>query len=176
MTPHLANEALHLASNGSLLSSAPAAPQAYGMFYAFPHALARRLSECRYANEFHRAALGATAEPFFRKEDDPMNGHWLHICLNATGERVRPLPSMGPRLAGNMACISTSGLYRRPHNKSIIVHFLKSPSAMDYVARVLRRLRSGAGLLPMDKQCCTLKVWPNSPSARALSPAVCDGL
>ena len=61
-----------------------------------------------------------------------MNGHWLHKCLNATGEKVQPLPSLGPRLASNMACVSQSGLYRRPHNASVIVHFLKSPSSMDY--------------------------------------------
>ena len=149
---------------------------AFGWFYALPHALAKRLATCEYARHFHSSALSATSEPFFRKEDDPMNGHWLHVCLNQTGEHVRPLPSIGPRVASNMACISSSGLYRRPHNKSVLVHFLKEPSAMIYAARVLRRLRTGAGLLPSDKQCCNLKVWPRAPSSRALPTSVCDGL
>ena len=105
-----------------------------------------------------------------------MNGHWLHKCLNATGEKVQPLPSLGPRLASNMACVSQSGLYRRPHNASVIVHFLKSPSSMDYALALLHRLRRGAGLLSTDRECCTLRVWPNSPSARRLPPSVCEGM
>ena len=149
---------------------------ALGWFYAFPRALALRLSECSYASWFHASALAATSEPFFRKEDDPMNGHWLHKCLNATGEKVAPLPSLGPRLASNMACVSTSGLYRRPHNASVIVHFLKTPESMDYALAVMRRLRRGAGLLPTDRDCCTLRVWPSSAWAKRLRPSVCDGL
>ena len=149
---------------------------ALGWFYAFPRSLATRLAECPYAQGFHAQAVGATSEPYFRKEDDPMNGHWLHKCLNATGERVKPLPSLGPRVASNMACISKTGLYRRPHNKSVIVHFLKTPGSMDYALAVLKRLRQGQGLLPTDGHCCTLKVWPNSASAKRIGPQVCDGL
>ena len=149
---------------------------ALGWFYALPRALTQRLAECPYANTFHTNALTATSEPFFRKEDDPMNGHWLHKCLNTTGERVQPLPTLGPRLASNMACISTSGLYRRPHNASVIVHFLKSAASMDYAKAVMRRTTRGEALLPTDKQCCTLRVWPNSASAKRLPPSVCDGL
>ena len=139
---------------------------AFGWFYAMPHSLVVRLAECGYARDFHHNALHATAEPFFRKEDDPMNGHWLHKCLNATGERVQPLPSLGPRVASNMACLSNTGLYRRPHNKSIIIHFLKSSSAMNYAVSVLRRLRNGVGLLSTEQQCCTVNVWPRSAAAR----------
>jgi hypothetical protein len=146
---------------------------AYGWFYALPHALTSRLASCPYAQAFHAAALNATREPFFRKEDDPMNGHWLHKCLNSSGERIRPLPSLGPRMASNMACISTSGLYRRPHNKSVIVHFLKTPSSMRYAFRVLQRLRRGAGQLATDAQCCALSVWPDR---RKIPRHVCDGL
>lgn len=105
-----------------------------------------------------------------------MNGHWLHKCLNATGEKVQPLPSLGPRYAANMACVSQSGLYRRPHNASVIVHFLKSAASMDYGASVMRRLRRGAGLLATDKECCTLRVWPNSAWSKRLQPRVCEGL
>ena len=149
---------------------------ALGWFYAFPRELGVRLAGCQYAAAFHSSAVHAMSEPFFRKEDDPMNGHWLHKCLNATGERVKPLPSLGPRVASNMACIATTGLYRRPHNRSVIVHFLKTPSSMDYALALLKRLRRGDGLIPTDKQCCTLKVWPNSAPAKRLPPTVCDGL
>ena len=129
-----------------------------------------------FLESFHAAAIGATAEPFFRKEDDPMNGHWLHKCLQATGERVQPLGSLGPRLASNMACISQTGLYRRPHNKSVVIHFLKTPSSMDYALAVLKQLRRGQTLPRTDAQCCTLKVWPKSASAKRLNPEVCNGL
>ena len=149
---------------------------ALGWFYAIPRPLAVRLAECPYAQWFHSSALAATSEPFFRKEDDPMNGHWLHKCLNATGERVHPLPSLGPRLASNMACISRSGLYRRPHNASVLVHFLKTPQSMEYALGLLKRLRRGDGLLPTDRECCTRSVWPKSAGARKLPPSVCDGL
>ena len=153
---------------------------AFGWFYAMPRALVVRLAECDYARQFHHSALHATAEPFFRKEDDPMNGHWLHKCLNATGERVQPLPSLGPRVASNMACMSNTGLYRRPHNKSVIIHFLKSSSAMNYAVSVLHRLRSGVGLLPSEQQCCTANVWPRrsarSAAARAQRAEVCDNV
>ena len=149
---------------------------ALGWFYALPYALTQRLAECPYANAFHARALSTTTEPFFRKEDDPMNGHWLHKCLNMTGERVQPLPTLGPRLASNMACISESGLYRRPHNASVIVHFLKTAASMDYAKAVMRRITRGEGMLATDRQCCTLRVWPNSASAKRLRPSACDGL
>lgn len=149
---------------------------ALGWFYAIPRALGLRLAGCPYANRFHHSALSATSEPFFRKEDDPMNGHWLHKCLNASGERVQPLPSLGPRVAANMACISQSGLYRRPHNNSVIVHFLKTPGSMDYALGLLRRLRRGASAIATDKDCCTLRVWPNSAGARRVRKDACHGL
>ena len=77
-----------------------------------------------------------------------------------------------------MACVSERGLYRRPHNKSVLVHFLKSPGAMEYAADVLRRLRDGVGLLPTEQQCCSMRVWPKAnkgASRRAASqPSVCE--
>ena len=149
---------------------------ALGWFYALPNALGARLASCPYAAWFHESALSATSEPYFRKEDDPMNGHWLHKCLNTTSQAVLPLASLGPRVASNMACVSNSGLYRRPHNRSVIVHFLKTPASMDYGAAVLRRLRRGQPLLPTDKECCTRSVWPDSWAAKRLGSEVCAGL
>ena len=33
----------------------------------------------------------------------------------------------------NMACISTVGMYQRPRNDSVVVHFLKRPAGVRYV-------------------------------------------
>ena len=145
---------------------------AYGWFYALPRALTARLADCPYAASFHANALGATAEPFFRKEDDPMNGHWLHKCLETTGEVVEPLPTLAPKFASNMACISSRGLYRRPHNESVIVHFLKSPTAMEYVNAVLRKPQTVP--LPQQQRCCSRMVWPEA--AHRHPASVCDGV
>ena len=114
----------------------------------------------RYADWFHRTATGATAEPFLRKEDDPLNGHWLHKCL--LPDAVEPLSSLGHE-AHNMACISRHGLYRRPSNESIVVHFLKTPGAMQYVRAVLARGRRGEDA--HKRTCCTRMVWPTAAAA-----------
>ena len=149
---------------------------AYGWFYALPAALGARLARCGYARRFHEAALNATAEPFFRKEDDPMNGHWLHKCLLETNERVQPFKSLGPSRASNMACISQSGLYRRPSNQSIVVHFLKHPQALEYVSAALRFQWAGRPLPSTNRQCCARMVWPTSKAARDIPASVCDEL
>ena len=151
---------------------------AYGWFYALTRSLTVRLANCPYAAAFHRDAIEATQEPFFRKEDDPMNGHWLHKCLAATGEVVEPLPTLAPRIAHNMACISNRGLYRRPHNESVIVHFLKNPSSMDFVAGTLQRERLNKGGVPseINHKCCSRMVWPDSPAAQRTPLSECKGL
>ena len=123
----------------------------------------------RYADWFHRTATGATAEPFLRKEDDPLNGHWLHKCL--LPDAVEPLSSLGHE-AHNMACISQHGLYRRPSNESIVVHFLKTPGAMQYVRAVLARGRRGEDA--HKRTCCTRMVWPTE--RRRFPASVCDGV
>jgi len=145
---------------------------AYGWFYAIPRALTVRLAQCPYAASFHEKAIGATAEPFFRKEDDPMNGHWLHKCLLTTGEAVEPLPTLGPKFASNMACISSRGLYRRPHNQSVVIHFLKNPSAMEYANAVLRKEQHVP--LAQQQRCCSRMVWPEA--ARRHPESVCHGV
>ena len=50
---------------------------ALGWFFAMPRGLAELLAGCKYAAWFHDRAVGATHEPFLRKEDDPLNGFWL---------------------------------------------------------------------------------------------------
>ena len=103
---------------------------ALGWLFAMPRRLAALLASCRYAEWFHSRALHATSEPFLRKEDDPLNGFWLYKCLREAGEgAVQPLPSLRESEAHNMACISARGLYRRPSNASVAVHFLKTAPA-----------------------------------------------
>uniref|UniRef100_A0A7S0LEY9 Hexosyltransferase n=1 Tax=Coccolithus braarudii TaxID=221442 RepID=A0A7S0LEY9_9EUKA len=149
---------------------------AYGWFYAMPHSLTARLAACNYAANFHERALRAPSEPFFRKEDDPMNGHWLHKCLAQTSERVLPLRSLSMKEAHNMACISRQGLYRQPSNASVIVHFLKHPQALEYVDAVLRFQRSGRPLPSTTQQCCTRMVWPQSKLSQRLPASACSEL
>jgi len=136
-----------------------------------PHRLVKILATCKYASWFHDRALHATAEPFLRKEDDPLNGFWLYKCLREAGEGpVEPLRTFSEAEAHNMACISNKGLYRRPSNSSIAVHFLKTVSAMRYVAAVLRSAAVGAPI--HSRQCCTRMVWPTERFRHA--PGVCN--
>ena len=146
---------------------------ALGWFFAMPRRLAVLLANCKYANWFHERAAKATKEPFLRKEDDPLNGFWLYKCLKEAGEGpVQPLHSMRESEAHNMACISPHGLYRRPSNASIAVHFLKTVSAMRYVAAVLRWERIGEPR--HTRACCARMVWPTE---RRRHPAsACDSL
>lgn len=176
---------------------------ALGWFFAMPHGLAQLLASCKYAAWFHDRAVGATHEPFLRKEDDPLNGFWLcaacppssplpangactwphplpaplfgrYKCLREKGlPPVRPVtPPMREGEAHNMACISPRGLYRRPSNRSIAVHFLKTPSAMRYVQAVLRWERAGSP--HHSRPCCARMVWPSE--RRVHEPEVCREL
>jgi len=146
---------------------------ALGWLFAMPRRLAVLLAKCKYANWFHERALHATHEPFLRKEDDPLNGFWLYKCLREAGEGpVEPLRAMREGEAHNMACISPHGLYRRPSNQSIAVHFLKTVSAMRYVAAVLRSAARGAPL--HSRECCARMVWPTERFVH--SPSVCNEL
>ncbi len=149
---------------------------AYGWFYAMPGPLARTLAGCEYVRHFHTRATTATAEPFFRKEDDPMNGFWIYKCLKESNARVEPLPSLDPRSAHNSACISQRGLYRTVSNDSVVAHFLKHPSAMYYAAAKLKLLRGGGRDSIAGPSCCTKMVWPISASARKTPNAVCEPL
>ena len=144
---------------------------ALGWLFAMPAGLASLLASCRYAGAFHERAVHATREPFLRKEDDPLNGFWLYKCLREAGRPpVRPLRSFSEGEAHNMACISRKGLYRRPSNKSIAVHFLKTVSAMRYVKAALRWERRGE---PRHSQeCCSRMVWRTERGSHP--PSVCD--
>jgi hypothetical protein len=147
---------------------------ALGWFYTMPRRLVVLLANCKYANWFHERALHTTSEPFLRKEDDPLNGFWLYKCLREAGEGpVQPLPTMREGEAHNMACISPHGLYRRPSNSSIAVHFLKTVSAMRYVGAVLRWERQGVST-KHTRSCCARMVWPSE--RRRHPPSSCSWL
>jgi hypothetical protein len=146
---------------------------ALGWFFAMPRGLVEILAQCRYAAQFHERAVNAVAEPFLRKEDDPLNGFWLYKCLREKGlPPVAPLPPFKEGEAHNMACISPRGLYRRPANKSLAVHFLKSVSAMRYVQAVLRWERTGEPR--HSRQCCARMVWPTERGRHP--PEACQAL
>ena len=85
---------------------------------------------------------------------------------------VAPLAPFKEGEAHNMACISQHGLYRRPSNESIVVHFLKTPGAMQYVRAVLARGRRGEDA--HKRTCCTRMVWPTE--RRRFPASVCDGV
>eukprot|EP00966_Prymnesium_polylepis_P088774 2054316-Prymnesium_polylepis.1 len=70
-----------------------------------------------------------------------------------------------------MACISSRGLYRRPHNQSVVIHFLKNPSAMEYANAVLRKEQHVP--LAQQQRCCSRMVWPEA--ARRHPESVCHG-
>ena len=71
-----------------------------------------------------------------------------------------------------MACIAPRGLYRRPSNRSLAVHFLKTPSAMRYVQAVLRWERAGEPR--HSRKCCARMVWPSE--RRVHPPEACASL
>jgi len=74
-----------------------------------------------------------------------------------------------------MACVSQRGLYRRPHNGSLLVHFLKHPTALDYVDAVLQRERRGLGIPASAEPCCNRMVWPRGKATRMDLPvAACQ--
>ena len=160
---------------------------ALGWFYAIPRTLARLLAGCEAAGALHSRAMAARSEPFLRKEDDPLNGYWIYKCLRERAAaaasadlptRVEPLPSLAEgHQAHNMACISRRGLYRVPTNKSVIIHFLKTPRAMRYVRELISAGGADGGAKlgePEGGKClstlCSNMVWPDRPR---LFPRAC---
>ena len=53
----------------------------------------------------------------------------------------------------NMACISTVGMYQRPRNDSVVVHFLKRPGGLEFL---WGQLHDGIAHSPEN---CTRWVW-----------------
>lgn len=100
-------------------------------------------------------AAGAVRLSDGRQGEDVALGFWLSAPVlratagappNVTYVRVNDR-------ASNMACLSTSGLYQRPQNDSVAIHFLKRPSAMQYVWRLLHDRQ------PHESKACARAVW-----------------
>jgi hypothetical protein len=97
--------------------------------------------------------------------------------------KVFTLPTMHEGgMAHNMACISKKGLYRRPSNSSVIVHFLKTANALGFVSTLLQTLRAPdateSALVDADEnygQCvnimCSNLVWAPKASRDVLRRA-----
>ena len=116
------------------------------------------------------AAAAAGADVTSKFLEDPAT----QKALKEAGEEpVQPLRTMGEHEAHNMACISGRGLYRRPNNASIAVHFLKTVSAMRYVGAVLRKGTVGVST-KHTKGCCARMVWPTE--RRRHAPRTCEWL
>ena len=65
----------------------------------------------------------------------------------------------------NMACVSTKGMYQRPRDDTVIVHFLKKPAGVRYVWGLLH------DRLPHTTENCTRCVWyDNCEGAQARAP------
>ena len=67
----------------------------------------------------------------------------------------------------NMACISTVGMYQRPRNDSVVVHFLKRPAGVRYVWGLLH---DGVG---HDATNCTRFVWHDNCEGREANHPFC---
>ncbi|KAL3911843.1 MAG: hypothetical protein SGPRY_008543 [Prymnesium sp.] len=86
----------------------------------------------------------------WRQNEDVALGFWLSRAerrglFNVTWVRINDR-------AINMACISTKGMYQRPRNDTISIHFLKKPGGAQY----LWDLYNG---VPHSAENCTRWVW-----------------
>ena len=87
----------------------------------------------------------------WRQNEDVALGFWLSRAerrqvFNVTWVRINDR-------AMNMACISTKGMYQRPREDTISIHFLKRPGGSEYLWGHLH------DHLPHSAQNCTRWVW-----------------
>ena len=87
----------------------------------------------------------------WRQNEDIALGFWLSRAelegkFNVSWVRVNDR-------AINMACISTKGMYQRPRNDTISIHFLKRPGGSQYLWGLMH---DG---LPHSAENCTRWVW-----------------
>ena len=101
----------------------------------------------------------------WRQNEDVALGYWISRgerrgLFNVTWVRINDR-------AINMACISTKGMYQRPRNDTISIHFLKRPGGSEY----LWGLYHG---VPHSAENCTRWVWhDNCRSIKQSSKAWC---
>lgn len=87
----------------------------------------------------------------WRQNEDVALGFWIsraerHGLFNVTWVRINDR-------AMNMACISTKGMYQRPRNDTISIHFLKRAGGSEYL---WGHLHDG---VPHSAQNCSRWVW-----------------
>ena len=87
----------------------------------------------------------------WRQNEDVALGFWLSRAerkgkFNVTWVRINDR-------AMNMGCISTKGMYQRPRNDTISVHFLKRPGGLEYIWQLLH------DKVPHSAQKCVRWVW-----------------
>jgi hypothetical protein len=113
---------------------------------------AERAVEARKAAGWGMSLKGGQRGPrVWRQNEDVALGFWLSRAerrglFNVTWVRINDR-------AMNMACISTKGMYQRPRNDTISVHFLKRPGGLEYIWGLLH---DG---VPHSPQNCSRWVW-----------------
>lgn len=101
----------------------------------------------------------------WRQNEDIALGFWLSRAelagqFNVTWVRVNDR-------AINMACISTKGMYQRPRDDSVIVHFLKKPAGVRYVWGLLH------DRVAHTSDNCTRYVWYDNCEGQQRDVAYC---
>ena len=101
----------------------------------------------------------------WRQNEDIALGFWLSRAelagkFNVTHVKINDR-------APNMACISTKGMYQRPRDDTVVVHFLKRPAGVRYVWGVLH------DRVPHDADNCTRYVWWNNCEGKDARSSYC---
>lgn len=97
----------------------------------------------------------AGSQAWQNQGDDVALGFWLSLPVLKATPHAPPDVSyvrINDR-ATNVACVSTAGLYQRPRRDSRAVHFVKRPSGMQYIWKLLH---DGE---PHDPKVCARHVW-----------------
>ncbi len=133
-------------------------------YVAHAPGVARFVERSRIAIEARKAAgfrIGrystGTREPLgprvWQQNEDVALGFWLSEARVSYGMDI--LYVRANQRTQNMACISKKGLYQRPRNDTIYVHFLKKPEGVTYVWKLLH------DFAPHSADECTFNVWHN---------------
>jgi len=116
--------------------------------------IATRAIDEKKAKGISLSSRGGGGPKLWRQNEDIALGYWLHHGqqqhhFNITYVKIN-------NRAANMACVATMGMYQRPRDDSVVVHFLKRPAGMDYLWGVLH---DG---VPHNDDNCTRYIWHNN--------------
>ena len=96
-------------------------------------------------------AKGDAGPRVWNRQEDMVLGFWL-----SRGERQGKFKITWVRIndrSNNMGCLSTKGMYQRPRNDTVSVHFLKGRGGLDYLYGLLH---DG---VPHSGENCSRWVW-----------------